>query len=144
MGRGEKLGEEMPCRFDRVLLDAPCSGEGRFIASHAQSYRAWSLKTVAECVRLQRKLFASAAQALKPGGKLVYSTCTLNREENEKMVDWALKNLPLAMEAIMLAIPGAVPGFTDGVDPSVSHALRIIPSREMEGFFVCRLQKTGP
>jgi len=144
VGRGEKLGEEMPCRFDRVLLDAPCSGEGRFIASHAQSYRAWSLKTVAECVRLQRKLFASAAQALKPGGKLVYSTCTLNREENEKMVDWALKNLPLAMEAIMLAIPGAVPGFTDGVDPSVSHALRIIPSREMEGFFVCRLQKTGP
>ncbi len=143
IGRGERLGEEMPGGFDRVLLDAPCSGEGRFIASNSQSFRAWSLKTVAECARLQRRLFASAVQALKPGGKLVYSTCTLNRDENESMVDWALKSFPLKTEAIALAIPGAMPGISDGVDSSVSKALRIIPSREMEGFFVCLLRKTG-
>jgi NOL1/NOP2/sun family putative RNA methylase len=143
VGRGEKLGDEMPSRFDRVLLDAPCSGEGRFIASNASTYRAWSPKTIAENVRLQRRLFASAVRVLKPGGTIVYSTCTLNTEENEKIADWALANLPLEMQPISLGVPAALPAFTDGVDPSIQKAMRILPSREMEGFFVCRMRKTG-
>jgi 16S rRNA (cytosine1407-C5)-methyltransferase len=142
VGRGEKLGEEMPARFDRVLLDAPCSGEGRFVASQARTYRPWSLRTVAECVRLQRKLFSSAVRALKPGGILVYSTCTMNVEENEKMVDWALKGFPLETQGLSLAVPEALPGFVDGVHHSISKAMRILPNREMEGFFVCRFRKT--
>ena len=61
VGRGEKLGEELPESFDRVLLDVPCSGEGRFIVFEPGTSRSWSVKIVADCVRLQRRLLASGA-----------------------------------------------------------------------------------
>ena len=94
-GYGEKLGERYPKNFDRVLLDTPCSGEGRFIAEIAGTYRNWSLKTVKELSKIQRKLIKSGYNALKPGGIMVYSTCTLNLEENEDILKWALENLNL-------------------------------------------------
>ena len=86
-GRGEVLGKKYENTFDKVLLDAPCSGEGRFLATDARTYRSWSEKTVKELAKLQRKLLKSAVTALKPGGEMVYSTCTLNREENEEILD---------------------------------------------------------
>jgi len=76
LGWGEKLGELSPESFDRVLLDVPCSGEGRFIVFEPATSRGWSRKGVTESVRLQKKLIASGTRALKPGGVLVYSTCT--------------------------------------------------------------------
>ena len=86
-GYGEKLGEKYLETFDRVLLDTPCSGEGRFIAEIAGTYRNWSLKTVKELSKIQRKLIKSGYNALKPGGIMVYSTCTLNLEENEDILN---------------------------------------------------------
>ena len=91
-GRGEKIGENYKEQFDKVLLDAPCSGEGRFTIYNVQSYKQWSMKTVNELVKTQKKLFKSAYETLKPGGTLVYSTCTLNKLENEQIIDWALNN----------------------------------------------------
>jgi NOL1/NOP2/sun family putative RNA methylase len=143
IGRGEKLGEEMPEQFDRVLLDVPCSGEGRFIVFEPSTSRSWSLKTVSDSVRLQRRLLASGARALKPGGVLVYSTCTLNLEENEKMMQWALETLPLETEKIPVAIPGAWEGMARGLAPCISAAIRIFPDTRREGFFVGRLRKRG-
>jgi NOL1/NOP2/sun family putative RNA methylase len=142
VGRGEKLGEEMPESFDRVLLDVPCSGEGRFIVFEPATSRAWSPRAVAECARVQRKLFASGARALKPGGILVYSTCTLNLEENEGMIQWALENLPLEPQKMPLAVPGVFSGMARGLDPRVARAIRIFPDAQREGFFVCRMRKT--
>ena len=83
--RGEKLGNEYTEQFDKVLLDAPCSGEGRFVATKVQTYRGWSERTVNELVKLQKKLFESAYKSLKHGGFMVYSTCTINRHENEEV-----------------------------------------------------------
>ena len=103
-GYGEKLGEKYPKNFDRVLLDTPCSGEGRFIAEIAGTYRNWSMKTVKELSKLQRKLIKSGYNALKPSGIMVYSTCTLNLEENENILKWALENLSLKMMDIDLNI----------------------------------------
>ena len=77
-GRGELLGREHENYFDKVLLDAPCSGEGRFDASSAITYKNWSERTVRDLAKLQKKLFKSAYTALKQGGVMVYSTCTLN------------------------------------------------------------------
>ena len=71
--RGEKVGEEYQERFDKVLLDAPCSGEGRFLGNNAGTYRNWSKRTVRELVKLQKKLFKSAYTALKPNGIIAYS-----------------------------------------------------------------------
>ncbi len=141
--RGEKLGMEMPERFDRVLLDAPCSGEGRFAAMDPSTYRSWSLRTVGECARLQRRLIASAVRALKPGGVLLYSTCTLNREENEKTVHAALERHPLEVEALPIAVPGAIKGNAEGLDSSLAKAARILPDGEFEGFFLCLMRKTA-
>jgi 16S rRNA (cytosine1407-C5)-methyltransferase len=142
VGRGEKLGDEMPESFDRVLVDAPCSGEGRFVVFEPGTSRSWSTKSVAECVRRQRRLLASGAGALKPGGVLVYSTCTLNLDENERIVQWALDTLPLQVEKLPLVIPGTYEGMARGLDPRISKALRIFPDAQKEGFFVCRLRKS--
>jgi NOL1/NOP2/sun family putative RNA methylase len=135
-GWGEKIGAEVPGAFDRVLLDAPCSGEGRFTASQPATWRSWSRKTVTESIRLQRRLMASAVKALKPGGVLVYSTCTINTEENEAIVEGALAAGGISVEPIPLRVPGALPGLN-----GIPGALRILPDRDHEGFFVCRLKK---
>jgi 16S rRNA (cytosine1407-C5)-methyltransferase len=143
VGRGEKLGAEMAAVFDRVLLDVPCSGEGRFVVFEPATSRSWSPRLVADCTRLQRKLLASGAEAARPGGLVVYSTCTLNLDENERMVQWAIENLPLEVEKIPLAIPGSYAALARGLDPAVGRALRIFPDRDREGFFVCRLRRRG-
>lgn len=144
---GRTLGRDHPEAFDRVLLDAPCSGEGLFLADRPATWRRWSLNEVRKLASLQRKLFSSAFAALKPGGILVYSTCTLSPEENEQLVEWALDEYGarLTTEPSPLALPEASPPLAraGGRDfPSaVRRAFRLLPSRLCEGFFVCRFRK---
>ena len=141
-GRGETIGKKYENFFDKILLDAPCSGEGRFLGTDAKTYRGWSERTVSELSKLQRKLFKSAYQALKPGGYLVYSTCTLNREENENIIEWALDNsneMKIKTETINLNIKNIVEPISENIE--VKKAIKIIPSRETEGFFIVKLKK---
>lgn len=141
-GRGEVVGKKYANYFDKVLLDAPCSGEGRFMATDARTYRNWSEKTVNELSKLQRKLFKSAYQALKPGGILVYSTCTLNREENEKVLEWALsdtENMKLKLLPIDLKLKNIVEPISENNE--IKKSVKIIPSKETEGFFIAKLKR---
>lgn len=139
-GRGEVIGKKYEGYFDKVLLDAPCSGEGRFLATDAKTYRSWSEKTVKELAKLQKKLLKSAYQALKSGGELVYSTCTLNREENEEILEWATSELEgLKLDSINLEIKNLVKGISDNRE--IEKAIKILPSKDTEGFFVARLKK---
>ena len=140
-GRGEKIGEQYKEQFDKVLLDTPCSGEGRFTIYNVKSYKTWSTKTVNDLVKTQKKLIKSAYDALKPGGILVYSTCTLNKEENENILDWAIKNLGLKILDINLEIKDALPAFNENTDKTINKAIRLLPSKNMEGFFVSKLRK---
>ena len=133
-GRGEKLGEIYKEQFDKVLLDTPCSGEGRFTMTNVQSYRNWSLKTVKELTKVQKKLFKSAFYSLRPGGIMVYSTCTLNEEENENIVKWALENFNLKLLKIDLNIK-------DSIRTLEGKTMKILPSKTMEGFFIAKFQK---
>ncbi|XP_070623235.1 tRNA (cytosine(72)-C(5))-methyltransferase NSUN6 isoform X2 [Erythrolamprus reginae] len=80
----------LPESFDRILLDAPCSGMGQ----RPNLAYSWSLKEITSYQPLQRKLFRVAVQLLKPGGILVYSTCTITLSENEEQVAWALETFP--------------------------------------------------
>lgn len=80
----------LPESFDRILLDAPCSGMGQ----RPNMACTWTLKEVTSYQPLQRKLFNVAVQLLKPGGVLVYSTCTITLAENEEQVAWALRTFP--------------------------------------------------
>ncbi|MFA6917809.1 MAG: RsmB/NOP family class I SAM-dependent RNA methyltransferase [Candidatus Gracilibacteria bacterium] len=147
LGDGTVLGEKFPNYFDKVLLDAPCSAEGRICLNDQKSYRFWSEKNIRQNVKIQKKLFESAVKALKPGGVLVYSTCTLAPEENEMVVDWALKTFGdiLKIEKIDLDFKYKLPvlGAFSGVsfDLKVKHALKAMPSEISEGFFIAGFRR---
>ena len=79
--------------FDAVLVDAPCAGEGMFRKDPA-AIQAWSPEHVAACAKRQRAILATAQGALKPGGQLVYSTCSFSPAENEENVGWFLREYP--------------------------------------------------
>ncbi|MEG3619563.1 RsmB/NOP family class I SAM-dependent RNA methyltransferase [Magnetovibrio sp. PR-2] len=141
----EHLGGEL---FDRILLDAQCSGEGMEDLSHPGALRFWSEERVIKMSYLQQKMLTSAWKLLKPGGTLVYSTCTFGPEENEGPVSRHLKHHDDAhIEPINLDIPGRKSGLKSwGGTPfhtDLKHAVRVLPSPHLEGFFVCRLKKAN-
>jgi NOL1/NOP2/sun family putative RNA methylase len=144
---GTRVWRNCPEQFDRVLLDAPCSSEGRFYTEDPKSFAYWSKKKIAEMSRKQKRLFYSAVQSLKPGGILVYSTCTFAPEENERIVQRALEQFPdaLRIEPIDLPLIDFQEGLVewDGKDlhPELKKAARILPDDLMEGFFICKLRK---
>jgi 16S rRNA (cytosine967-C5)-methyltransferase len=90
---GRQIGAQMPERFDRVLLDAPCSGLGALRRRPEARWRK-SPRDLNDLVTLQRELLASAEKALKPGGLLAYVTCSPHPSETVAQVDWVQKNLP--------------------------------------------------
>ncbi|MFC1730949.1 RsmB/NOP family class I SAM-dependent RNA methyltransferase [candidate division KSB1 bacterium] len=143
---GEILHERIDKKFDKILLDAQCSGEGMLDLSHPQALRFWSTEKIKKFSSLQKRLGASAYEMLKPGGVLVYSTCTYAPEENESIINYLLGKFPdLTIEDIDIEIPGRMNGLTEWGNrkfrPEVKRAVRVIPSEYMEGFFVCKLRK---
>ena len=88
-----RLAERLPGFFDRVLIDAPCSGEGMFRKEEA-AVTDWSLETVEMCARRQAEILDSGAVLVRPGGRLVYSTCTFAPQENEQAVSAFLERHP--------------------------------------------------
>ncbi|KRQ88102.1 Ribosomal RNA small subunit methyltransferase F [Caloramator mitchellensis] len=142
--RGEILGDEIKDYFDKVLLDVPCSGEGIITIDNPKSIRGWSLKEVEKLSKLQKKLFESAYKALKPNGIMVYSTCTLNKKENELVIDWAINNFKIKILDLNLKSNSFINAFSDGLHKDIKKAIRVLPSKEYEGFFVCKIQKLAP
>lgn len=140
-GRGEEIGEKYPNEFDKVLLDTPCSGEGRFILQDEKSYKAWSTKEVEDLTKTQKGLFASAYKALKLGGEMVYSTCTLNKFENEEVLNWALNQFNMEIVKIEIELKNTLKGITKGYNNELKNAIRMLPTKEQEGFFVAKLIK---
>lgn len=146
---GERVWRYRPEYFDRVLVDAPCSTEGRFRSYDPETFRYWSERKIREMERKQRRLLFSAVNALRPGGRLVYSTCTFAPEENEAIISYALEKFGdvLLVEPIALALPNRTPALLEwqGVSyqAAVGEALRVLPTDAMEAFFVCAMTKTA-
>lgn len=135
---GRVFGAALPEAFDAILLDAPCSGEG-VVRKDPDALKNWSVESNLEIAATQRELIDSAFHALRPGGTLVYSTCTLNRDENEDVCLWLRQRYADAVEFLPL----------DTLFDSASHAatpegfLHVFPQiYDCEGFFVARLRKT--
>lgn len=143
---GHRLGRLVSAYFDKVLLDAPCTAEGT-IAKNPELTARWSENAVIKLSTLQGKLLLGAWEAVKPGGVLVYSTCTFAPEENEGVLSSFLKLHPEAtIEPFDLPGLPAAPGITEWqgetYDAQVAGARRIWPGQAaMEGFFIAKLRK---
>lgn len=144
---GVIFGKKEANAFDKVLLDAPCSGEGLFLVNTPGTYRSWKQKLVDHCRHLQRKLLDTAIYAVKPKGYILYSTCTINPLENELIINDALKQYgdQLRVVAINIQLPNKMAGLTQidnlTLNPSLANSIRIIPDKYWEGFYCCLLQK---
>lgn len=126
--------------FDFVLVDAPCSGEGMF-RKEPKAVEQWSVSNVEMCAKRQKEILADIWTSLRPGGLLVYSTCTYNSEENEQNVRWITEEL--GAEALELDIP-ADWGVTGSLVDDKLPVYRFIPGvAEGEGFFLAVLRKDG-
>ncbi len=133
-------------RFDKILLDAPCSGTGT-IRKSLKTIRIWNPKMITKIAQQQKELIENAFANLKPGGEMVYSTCSLEPEENEGVVDWLLKHHENA-KVVNASVPGLktsppileFEGIT--YHASLKKALRIWPQdNDTEGFFVAKIKK---
>ena len=141
----ERLAAVFPGFFDSILIDAPCSGEGMF-RKEEQAARQWSLENVSMCAQRQQEILQAAACMLRPGGVLVYSTCTFSPEENEGSVSVFLEEHPEFFVKKTAAYEGFAPGRPEWIDarPETADTFRLWPHRlEGEGHFAAVLQKEG-
>jgi 16S rRNA (cytosine1407-C5)-methyltransferase len=147
---GRSVGTKVPERFDRVLLDAPCSSEARIRRDDPASWEYWSERKIAEQSRKQKGLIRSALRALKVGGRLVYATCSYAPEENEAVIHEAIRRCGSAIEvlSIELPMPYVLPGLSEwrgrAFDPQVQFARRVLPHDAFDGFFLCAIKKIAP
>ena len=130
-------------KFDKILIDAPCSGSGTFI-SNPSILLSLEEGLIKKLVHLQKTILASAFSCLRKGGMIVYSTCSLDPRENEEVIDWAIKKLPLKIEEIKIKGINFHPGILGYQEKTFSSEIRkcarIYPfDYQTEGFFVCKL-----
>lgn len=125
--------------FDLVVVDAPCSGEGMF-RKDSVAVEQWSVSNVEQCVKRQKRILSDIWPTLRPGGVLIYSTCTFNREENEDCVAWIADELGATPLAVEVNEAWGVTGALVGDAP----AYRFLPGYTAgEGFFIAALRKDG-
>jgi len=130
--------------FDRILLDAPCSSVG-MIRKRWKFLESWRLRGVIKYMKVQKRLILAAYRALKPGGTLVYSTCTIDPLENEEVVDYLLRKTNARLGKIDLPVKTSEPvleweGRT--YSEELKKALRIHPNdNDTEAFFIAKIVK---
>ena len=133
-----RLAERFGGYFDKILIDAPCSGEGMF-RKEPDMIKNWTEEMLAFCKTQQAEILECCAGMLKAGGMLLYATCTFAKAENEDNIAAFLQNHP----EFQLISPEKTPGFADG-QPPLTDCVRLYPHRILgEGHFAALLQKTG-
>ncbi len=141
----ERLSEAWPGLFDAMLVDAPCSGEGTF-SRDPQALRDWSLDTVQSYAARQQRILDQAAPLVRPGGRVLYGTCTFSPEENEGVIAGFLSEHPEFELARLPAVPGMSAGHPEwiGVSEDLHRAGRFWPhTGPGHGHFYALLRRTG-
>jgi NOL1/NOP2/sun family putative RNA methylase len=137
-----RYADDLNLQFDRILLDAPCSGN---FANDENWFEERKLEDLKQMSKTQRQLLESALNVLKPGGFLVYSTCSLEPEENELNIDWLLKaHKNVSLEKINLEIgdPGLTNVFGQEMNNEISKCRRLWPHKTgTQGFFLAKIRK---
>ncbi|MBE7045729.1 MAG: SAM-dependent methyltransferase [Ruminococcaceae bacterium] len=140
----DRLEKKFPEFFDKIIVDAPCSGEGMF-RKEPQAVEEWSIAHTESCAQRQLLILESALKMLRPGGCLVYSTCTFAPCENEGVID-KLLSAHSELSLLPISLPGMQDGCADWADSSypMAYTKRIFPHlAQGEGHFVALLQKAG-
>jgi NOL1/NOP2/sun family putative RNA methylase len=133
-----RQASELGIKFDRILLDVPCSGN---FAADREWFKRRTIEDVQRNAALQKEILSEAAEALKDEGEIVYSTCSLEPEENEFNIDWAVKHTNLQTEPIdCYGEPAPTEIFGKQLDSQIANCRRIWPG-PTQGFFVCKLKK---
>ncbi|HSX43373.1 MAG TPA: RsmB/NOP family class I SAM-dependent RNA methyltransferase [Candidatus Saccharimonadales bacterium] len=142
-----RLSSKLPGRqFDKILLDAPCSGDGLMQYTRDKDFTTWSVAQVQRLSSLQKQILLQAWQLLKPGGTLVYSTCTMAPEENEVVIDYLLrKRTDAQLVPFSVPVPNRMPALqgwnNKAFTSDLGGCLRLAPSSQVEAFFVAKLHK---
>lgn len=141
----QKLAKHFPSYFDRIVVDAPCSGEGMFRKDEV-AQEEWSLENVRICADRQADILEEAATMLKPGGRIVYSTCTFAPEENEQAIGAFIESHPEFKIESMKAYEGFKPGrreWSNSEAEGIEETYRLWPHYiHGEGHYVAVLRKT--
>jgi NOL1/NOP2/sun family putative RNA methylase len=132
---------------DKLLLDAPCTGEG-MVSKIQKVMRLWSLNRIKRMSRIQKQLVLNGISLLREGGVLVYSTCTFAPEENEAVIDYLLKRRNVELEQISIEHVHHSPGLTQWKGKeyasAMKKAIRVYPFQNCtNGFFAARIRKLG-
>lgn len=141
----EELLERLPGFFDKVLLDAPCSGEGMF-RKDPDAIKYWNPEYNRQCAERQKEILRSTIPLLRDGGTLIYSTCTFSPEEDEQVISWILQNFP-QMKLLPIqkfqGVQNGRPDWSDGNSELLKTA-RIWPHKtKAEGHFIAKLVKAA-
>lgn len=123
--------------FDKILLDAPCSGSGTILLNNERTYKNFSENLVKKTIKSQKDLLKKAIKILKPGHELVYSTCSILKQENENII----KEIIEKGQAEVIAINEEKIKNTPNLESTINGVLTICPNEYYEGFFVARLRK---
>ncbi len=139
---GRFIYKTCPGWFDKIFLDAPCSSEAHIDGEVTW----WNMRRVRKFAKLQKDLILSAYQSLKPGGEMIYATCTFAPEENEAVIDFLLQHYPKArILDIDAPFENKMAGITQWeekcFDPRVAKGLRILPKGAFSGFFMTKIAK---
>lgn len=142
----ETLARQFPCFFHKIVVDAPCSGEGMF-RKDPEAAKQWSLENVAMCAARQEKILGYGARMLKPGGRLVYSTCTFSPEEDECRIEQFLEQNPdFSLETAegYQELGRGRTEWTKSGRRDLENTFRIWPHRSQgEGHYIAILKKSG-
>ncbi|EGO88506.1 16S rRNA (cytosine(967)-C(5))-methyltransferase RsmB [Clostridium botulinum C] len=129
-----KFNEKLKETADAVLIDVPCSGLG-IIRKKPEIKYTKNMESVKDIVNIQKEIMKNAARYVKVGGTLLYSTCTINKKENEQNIDWFIRNFPeYTVEPIFY-------GEMDNIIYNENRTVTILPNKYMDGFFIAKLKR---
>ncbi len=133
-------------RFDKIIVDAPCSGEGT-LRSTPKTYKMWNINTIKRLSKIQKRLIENAFRVLKTGGEMIYSTCTHAPEENEEVLNYLIEKFKdkVKIEKINLPInsrKGILKWNNEKYSEDIKYSCRIYPQdNDTEGFFIAKIRR---
>lgn len=139
-----KWAREIKIQFDKILVDAPCSGEGTLRKS-PKTFEMWNMNFIRGLSRVQRRLASEALKLLRVGGEMIYSTCTLGPEEDEMVVNYLKQNFDIRIEKVELPLKtrsGVIDWEGEKFDEELKNCVRLYPQdNDSDGFFLAKITK---